>query len=293
MAGEIQIVKPNLFLVKGVYGGKGSEVYFSLGDGKALKEASLYVDSVVAENVGQLRIGITSRMASDSLASLVYHTIISQGDNFKAPLREFLESLRYDHRDYSEPADLGKTIKSQNLPLVLWDRDFDPREILYARTDTPEDTEAYIHIAGALKDFERWAPELEKEGFITINKKATRRRMEKCLAELGSKVSDQRAVYHVVHGEMSSGQGEYPVGRISIYPLKIRHGKKIGRAIQALSDGLAKFDGPELSVDNAPEFMHSLKQFEPTIEAITREHGRLLRVTGAQKTPSRRLLFKE
>ena len=292
MAREIQIVKPNLFLAKGVYG-NGGEVYFSLGDGNALKEASMHVDSVVAENIGQLRIGINSQMGSDSLASLVYHTIMSQSGNFKATLHEFLENFKYDRRQYFDPANLGESIERRKLPLVLWDPDLDPREILYARTDTPENTEAYTHLSGVLKDFEKWAAELETEELVTIDRGTTREAMERRLAELSGKVSDQRAVYHVVHGEMPCGQWRehYPVGRVSVYPLKADDEKKVERVLEALAEGLAKFDGPKLSVDNAPQYLHALKELEPTIEAIARRYGRFLRITGAQKKS--RLLFQE
>jgi len=299
MAGTIEIVKPNLFIARGVYPANGEskalEVYFSIGDGdEALKEATFQVDSMVSERIDQLKVGWTSELVSPAkgLAVPYRNAVLLQYGNFEMPLGQLNKGFTL------APGIMAKAFCPNKADIkagkygkpAFWDPNLDPREIYYARTCHP-DVSATAQI---LRNFDRFIAELEDANSIAIDRKTTREALEKRLAELGRTPDRAEAVYHVISGELHSAAGakDVPVGRVSVFPHDSHGEEKAGPVLQALAEKLSVFDGPPLSLDHSPRYMHQLKEIEPAVETLTRKHGYSVKVTSMQDN-WRRLLFQE
>ncbi len=308
MTGKIEILKPNLFIAQGVYHHTvhaASEVYFCLGDAEQLSKACAHVDNLTTEKIGELRIGKTSNLISKGrFFSEAYHIKMLE-NNFRIPLKEyihgdfstlFLLSLP-DAPDAEKDADHPRKDAQprEKLPYkefrVFWDPKTDPMEFFYAKTggfNSSSDKGIW---------FDRCEETLRELGKYAENEQLALK-MEEIIIKLGElekvykEMSDNEtiAAFHVIRCTAPQvpfrEKKLFPIGRVSVYNYK-SDGEKI---LRAFADGLTEFDGPELSVDKVPEYMHLLKNIEHTIDNISSLSGGSVRVKKLEEL--RKGLFK-
>lgn len=271
---KFDIVKPNLYLVNGAFG-DASEIYFSLSKDRDLISASRYVDSVVKEFIGQLKVRNSDIEIQRGNFTEIDRTQTVPLDQYLAEIGRMVPFVSL------EEAISEENYRKPFFPIADWNTDFlGLPEVLYAHTE--EDlqlTSEYQRLKSFIGNFEDAVKDLERNQSVRLDRESTIKFMEQRLEKLSSQIGEQSVEFHVENGAVPAGNnssGRYLVARISLYPIRVDGKDKIQRVQTSLVEGLKDFEGPGLSFE-APRYMHQSKKLQGDAHMLVANYGDILR----------------